>query len=117
MTRPGGATSALTVRAVTGPALAAGFRLAGLRVDEVDSTRDALTRIDQMAGDGETGVILVQQDLYDAMPDVQRRALEREPVPIIVPIPGATWAAGARDASDFLLDLLQRAIGYRVRLQ
>jgi vacuolar-type H+-ATPase subunit F/Vma7 len=111
------ASTQTLLRTIAGPALAAGFRLAGLRVEEVEATHDIGAVIERLAGDGETGVILVQQDLYDALPEPHRRALERAALPLIVPIPAAAWTAGAPDATTFLLDLLQRAIGYRVRLQ
>ena len=106
-----------TLRTVAGPALASGFRLAGLPVDEARSARDAGTIIELLLTQGEAGVILVQQDLYDALPETQRRALERAAAPILVPVPAAEWAAGRRGAEAYILDLLQRAIGYRVRLQ
>jgi len=32
-------------------------------------------------------------------------------------VPNASWTAGGRGGEDFILDLLRRAIGYRVRLQ
>jgi vacuolar-type H+-ATPase subunit F/Vma7 len=106
-----------SLRIVAGTALAAGFRLTGVVVDEVGDGREAAAVIDRLAGNGRTGILLVQQDLYDALPEAHRRALERAPLPIIVPIPPARWTDGAGDAASYLLDLLQRAIGYRVRLQ
>ncbi|HEX9563080.1 MAG TPA: V-type ATP synthase subunit F [Gemmatimonadaceae bacterium] len=106
-----------TLRTVASPALAAGFRLAGLRVDEASSPREAGAIIERLTTEAEAGVILVQQDLFEGLADTQRRALERAAVPIIVPIPAPKWATGRRAAEEYILDLLQRAIGYRVRLQ
>lgn len=106
-----------TLRVVTAPALAPGFRLAGLPVDEVESPGDAAAAIERLTREHDAGVILVQQDLWERLPEAARRALERAPVPIVVPIPPPQWAAHGRGAEDYILDLLQRAIGYRVRLQ
>lgn len=106
-----------TVRAITGPALASGFRLAGLTVDEVSDAREAAVRLERLAALPDTGVVLVEQDWFDALPDALRRSLERRPVPIVVPIPRVSWVADRGRAEAYILDLLQRAIGYRVRLQ
>jgi vacuolar-type H+-ATPase subunit F/Vma7 len=105
------------LRVVTDPALAPGFRLAGLPVDEAESPREAAAAIERLTREADAGVILVQQDLWERLPEAERRALERAPVPIVVPIPPPEWAARGRGAEDYILDLLQRAIGYRVRLQ
>lgn len=108
------------VRAVASPSLAPGFRLAGLVVDETDTRDDSEAignRLTVAADCAETGILLVEQALFDAAPEVIRRDLERRAVPILVPVPGATFAAAGRTAEDYILDLLRRAIGYRVRLQ
>jgi vacuolar-type H+-ATPase subunit F/Vma7 len=55
--------------------------------------------------------------LLDAVPEVVRRAAERRALPILVPIPAPAWGAGALDAESYILELLRRSIGYRVRLQ
>ena len=105
------------LRLILAPSLAAGFRLAGLEVDEARTPDEASRLVDRYASRPETGVILLQQDWFDALPDGQRRSLERVPVPVIVPVPLAEWTAGRDAAESYILDLLQRAIGYRVRLQ
>jgi hypothetical protein len=44
--------------------------------------------------------------------------MERRSIPVLLSLPGLDWTAAAPGAAaDTLLDLLQRAIGYRVRLQ
>jgi vacuolar-type H+-ATPase subunit F/Vma7 len=106
-----------SLRTIVGPALANGFRLAGLAVDEVRTPVEASALLDRLASRADIGVILLQQDWFDALPDAQRRALERAPLPIIVPIPPAEWMEHRGAAESYILDLLQRAIGYRVRLQ
>jgi len=106
-----------TLRVVTEPALATGFRLAGLPVEEAGSPRDLTAAIERLTREHDAGVILVQQDLWDDLPEADRRAIERTPVPIVVPVPPPRWTARGRGAEEYILDLLQRAIGYRVRLQ
>jgi V/A-type H+-transporting ATPase subunit F len=106
-----------TVRAVALPAAAAGLRLAGLAVDEVPTARAAPARILALADHRDVGVLLVEQDLLAAVPEPDRRALLDRPVPIVVPFPPPV-AGGAGPAADTIIrEILQRAIGYRVRLK
>lgn len=105
------------VRIVASPALAVGFRLAGLAADDADSPHDAERLLRDEAARPDAGVVLVQQGLYDEIPAATRRELERGSLPIVVPIPDAAWEEARRRPEDYILDLLQRAIGYRVRLQ
>lgn len=106
-----------TLRTIAGPSLAAGFRLAGVPVDEAADAREAAAILERLMERPETGVVLLEQEWFDALPEPQRRDLERRPVPIVVPIPRLQWAEGRGGAEEYILDLLQRAIGYRVRLQ
>lgn len=108
------------VRAVASPSLAAGFRLAGLQVDESEAGDDPAVIGDRLvlaADRADTGILLVEEALFNAAPEATRKDLEKRAVPILVPVPGATFAAAGRGAEDYILDLLRRAIGYRVRLQ
>jgi vacuolar-type H+-ATPase subunit F/Vma7 len=105
-----------TVRAIASPPVATGFRLAGVPCDEAATAREAIDLLFRMVSAGEVGVVLVEQSLLAAMPEPVRRELERRPTPIVVAVPAPEWEARHR-ADDYILDLLQRAIGYRVRLQ
>lgn len=108
------------VRALTTPSLASGFRMAGLLVDDVDIGEDAADigrRLVAAADRAQTGILFIEQALFNAAPEDTRRELERRSLPIIVPVPAATFAPTGHAAEDYILDLLRRAIGYRVRLQ
>ena len=109
--------TARTVRVVCRPVLAPGFRLAGLKTIEADDAEDAARRLDALLGDSSSGIVLIEQDLHDALPAAARRALAHRPLPLVVPFPGADWAAGPADAEAFIAELLRQAIGYRVRLR
>lgn len=105
------------VRVLASPAVAAGFRLAGLAAVGAAPGTEAATQVQRLAGDPTCGILLVEQPLLDALPGDLRDDLERRPLPLLVPIPPPAWEEGATGAEDYILDLLQRAIGYRVRLQ
>jgi vacuolar-type H+-ATPase subunit F/Vma7 len=105
----------LSVRVVCRPELAAGFELAGLRADTAVDAASARARLMALAGDPAVGIVLVDERLHRALPaDVVRR-LERLERPLVTTFPGPRFAA-AEAAEEVVVELLRRAIGYRVRL-
>jgi vacuolar-type H+-ATPase subunit F/Vma7 len=105
------------VRTVATPALAAGLRLAGLPADDVADASAAAERVAALVQKPDLGILLVEQPLYDAFPPAARRELENRALPIVVPVPAATWEAPGDRAESYILELLRRAIGYRVKLK
>ena len=104
------------VRILCRPAVAAGFRLAGLEPAEAADSGDGARRLARLLEDEEAGVILVQDDFYAALPDAERRALARRALPLLVPFPAPSWAPAPEGPEAFIAELLRLAIGYRVRL-
>jgi vacuolar-type H+-ATPase subunit F/Vma7 len=105
-----------SVRVLASPSIAAGFRLAGLAavdVDEAHATEQLLATVARP----NVGILVVEQSLLDAIPDDVRMEIEHRILPIIVPMPAPKWGATHGDAEAYILELLRRAIGYRVRLQ
>lgn len=105
------------VRVLASTATAPGYRLAGLTVDEVHKSADAGDQLASAAADTTVGILLVEQPLLDAVAPAVRRAVDRRALPIVVPIPPPNWTHEASDAESYIVELLRRAIGYRVRLQ
>jgi vacuolar-type H+-ATPase subunit F/Vma7 len=105
-----------SVRVLASPAIAAGFRLAGLSavdVVEAQATEQLLATVARP----NVGILVVEQSVLDAIPDDVRMEIEHRILPIIVPMPTPNWGATRGDAEAYILELLRRAIGYRVRLQ
>jgi vacuolar-type H+-ATPase subunit F/Vma7 len=105
------------VRIVCQPAAALGFVLAGLPVVEVASAAEGAARALGFAADPDVGVILLEEACYAALSEAQRRALERRPLPMIVPVPGPERRAVAEAPEEYLAEILRQAVGYRVRLR
>jgi vacuolar-type H+-ATPase subunit F/Vma7 len=104
------------VRVVCRPAVAAGFRLAGVRPNAVPDVSEGVRRVAGLLDDPTVGVLLVEEDVHAALPDTLRRAVARQPVPMIVPFPLPRWIEAPAPPEAFIAELLRRAIGYRVRL-
>lgn len=99
------------------PPACAGFALAGLHTAEATDPSHGAELVMALAARPDAGVLLVEQDFFDAIAEADRRALLRKATPVIVPFPSPTWEAHPPAPESFVLDLLQRAIGYRVRLR
>lgn len=103
------------VRVLCDAAVAPGFTLAGLRA-RASGPADATEALEQLSAEPRTGVVLVQSDLYDAAAGPALRRLERRSIPVLLPFPGPRWTARP-SAEEYVIELLRRAIGYRVRLR
>ena len=106
-----------TVRGIATPPVASGLRLAGIPTDAVSDGDTAAARLGALAAERDLGILLVEERLLDAVPPVVRREVERRPAPIIVPVPTPAWGEPPRDAEGLILELLRRAVGYRVKLR
>ena len=103
----------LNVRVLCRPEIAAGFELAGLKVDEVDEAGAGET-MRRIAADEATGIVLVEERLRRALPEDLMQRLDRQAAIVVVPFPSPSWGA-TRAADEYVLEILRQAVGYRVR--
>lgn len=104
------------VRVVGSEVACAGFSLAGLATHEVSTPREAAAVLHELVRRDDIGVVLVEQAMLSALGTAAEHELTRRPAPIIVPFPSPTWREREAAPESLVLELLQRAIGYRVRL-
>ena len=104
------------VAVLADPAVALGFRLAGLRPRVTDSRETAEKVLGEMMDESEWGVILVQEDLVPDLEPITRQRGEAS-LPILVPFPAPSGEALHGEAEAYVSELLRRAVGYRVRLR
>ncbi|HVX38191.1 MAG TPA: V-type ATP synthase subunit F [Gemmatimonadaceae bacterium] len=97
--------------------LAIGFALAGVSSIEAESREDALNKLAETLDDPTVGIVLVDHALVDALPEPVRMRAARRSTPILLSLPSPDWSETPDHGASAILDLLQRAIGYRVRLQ
>lgn len=105
------------VRVLCRPDVAAGFALAGMRAVPVTTPAAADLRLRELVREADTGVLLVEERLHEALPLELRRRLARRPLPMVVPFPGPAWAERPEGAEAYVIELLRQVIGYRVRLR
>lgn len=97
--------------------LISGFALAGIPVVEAESRDEAAARLADLVKRDDVGVVFANHAVVDALPESIRRRLARQSTPVLLALPDPDWSAAVDVHSNEILDLLQRAIGYRVRLQ
>lgn len=105
-----------TVRAVTGPEASRGFRLAGLPVRSAPDAEGAEAAVRQWSSDPDVAVIFVQRSLFDGLSEALLRSVASTAVPVVVPFPDPAWEE-AGPAEEWVVELLRRAVGYRVQLR
>lgn len=91
-----------------------GFELAGLEVARAADAGAASAALKQFTNDESTGVVLVDDALYRALPKDVTSRLDRQALPVVAPFPAPSWDAQGT-AEAYVLDILRQAIGYRVR--
>jgi vacuolar-type H+-ATPase subunit F/Vma7 len=96
--------------------LISGFALAGVRVFEAASGEAAAREIGRLTDQTSAGVVIIEEPLYEDIPEELRRGFARSSFPVVIPVPGPDWTAES-SAHEYIVEILRRAIGYRVRLQ
>ena len=105
-----------TIRVMSSPATSAGFQLGGILPIEAATPAAGAREIGKVLEGRGLGGLLVEEPIYTALDDGERRAISRRPLPMVVPFPGPAWTATTGTPEDFIAELLRQAIGYRVRL-
>ncbi|HZI22006.1 MAG TPA: V-type ATP synthase subunit F [Gemmatimonadales bacterium] len=105
------------LRVLCRPEVAVGFGLAGLKANEVTTPDAGTAAVRELLAAPDAGVALIEDRLYDALPDDLRRQLGRRPLPMLVPFPGPAWAERPAAPEAYIVELLRQVIGYRVRLR
>jgi vacuolar-type H+-ATPase subunit F/Vma7 len=106
------------VRVICRRETALGIALAGIAPIVVETPADAAAALAALANTpGRGGVVLIEAALYDGLPSATRRQLRRDGTPIAMPFPGPAALAPGASPEGELLEILRRAVGYRVRLR
>ncbi len=101
---------------ITTPQSSTGFVLAGVSVFPEGDGASAGRRIELLMSESDAGVVMIEEALYRDLPEDLMRMIRHQAIPVIIPIPGPSWGVEST-AHDYIVNILRRAIGYRVRLQ
>jgi len=101
---------------ITSPGLSAGFALAGVLVFDASDGADAARQTGHLVDEMNAGVIIMDEPLYEDLPEEIKRDLRKSAHPVVIPVPGPDWMTETT-AHEYIVEILRRAIGYRVKLQ
>jgi len=107
----------VALRAICTHETALGLALAGIAPIEAATGDDAAAALAALAPTPSNGgVIFIESKLYDALPPATRRQIRRDGTPILMPFPSPAIDRGIAPEQE-LLEVLRRAVGYRMRLR
>lgn len=101
------------VTVVVPPELAAGFRLAGVVVEEAADAADAEGILSAMIG-GERGIAGVYAPFHAELDAAMQERCERSTDPIVVPLPAGLERADAAAHRARIAAMLERAVGFHI---
>jgi vacuolar-type H+-ATPase subunit F/Vma7 len=105
------------LRAICTHETALGMALSGLAPVEAQTGVEAARILDSFATmPARGGVVFIEAVLYDALPSAMRRRIQRDGLPILMPFPSPAMGRALLPEQE-LLDVLRRAVGYRMRLR
>lgn len=99
---------------ITSPDLAPGFQLAGVETFPVDSIDAAEKLLRQLLAGEEASLIVVPQDLLQALPNRLQRQIEASYRPLVMAIPGGAPSTPAEGRRHYIAELIRRAIGFHI---
>lgn len=110
-------TSVARVIALVGPALAPGFRLAGIEANPVQTAAQMERAAERLLIDREKGIVLLDGSLFQQLPETLRRKVEESTAPHFLPIPTGQPSRDASAPETHLAGVIRRAIGYQVKIR
>jgi V/A-type H+-transporting ATPase subunit F len=99
---------------ITTPDLAPGFQLAGVETFAVETAEKAESLLRELLAGDEASLIVVRQDLLQAMPPRLQRQLEASYRPLVMAIPGGGPTAPTEERRYYIAELIRRAIGFHI---
>ena len=99
---------------ITHPALAPGFRLAGVEVVSADNGERARNELVRLLDEGEAGIIAIDAPYFSALDSGTARRIEHMVKPVVVSLPVGADVLPEHRRSRQIAELIRRAIGIRM---
>ncbi len=99
---------------ITNPALAPGFRLAGVEVIAAESQERARNALVRLLDEGEAGIIAIDAPYFSTLDYATARRVEELVKPVVVSLPVGAELLPEQRRSRQIAELIRRAIGIRM---
>ena len=104
------------VIAIVPPGQGMGFTLAGIDIRETATREEALGALEEEMDDERNGVIFIDEDYLENLPRNLQRRVDETVVPLVVGLPVISKWEYVHDQDERFQRIVQRAIGYRIKL-
>ena len=102
------------VLVITDEEIGTGFRLAGMEVLEASTSSEAATLLRECMVDGNYGMILINEEYLSHLELKTKSMIEESTIPHVIPIPLKMKWEFEESKSNYLNDMIKRAIGYQI---
>ena len=92
-----------------------GFSLAGVRIHEVANLTDAHQALGVEMDDEHNGIILIDETFTRELPQKLKKRVDESAIPLVMEIPVITKWEYIQKSEEIIGDLIQRAVGYRIK--
>jgi V/A-type H+-transporting ATPase subunit F len=96
---------------------ALGFRLAGIESRAVETPKEMEQNIASLSADREVRIVILDEGIFNGIPEPLKRKSEESVSPIFVPVPTLRqWRVKIRP-EEYVARLIRRAIGYQIKIR
>ena len=92
-----------------------GFALAGVQIREVANISDAHRVLAVEMDDEHNGIILIDELFTTELPSKLQKRVDESAIPLVMGIPVITKWEYVQKSEDIIVDIIQRAVGYRIK--
>ena len=92
-----------------------GFALAGVQIREVANISDAHKVLAVEMDDEHNGIILIDELFTTELPTKLQKRVDESAIPLVMGIPVITKWEYVQKSEDIIGDIIQRAVGYRIK--
>ncbi len=104
------------VAAITDADTADGFNLTPVETYVCDTPEEAVKKLRDMLNDDTIGIIIINEDFFNAVDERTRKKIDRIYRPIVVPVPAKKKLGAAEGRRDYLASLIRLAVGFDIKL-
>lgn len=102
---------------ITYPDTSLGFSLAGVEVKEVEEGGDITAVLNDIIKTGEYGLLVVEEKFLAKVDEGVLKRIRKTGIPVIVPIDTPISWQTETEMESYIARLIQRAIGYQVKIK
>lgn len=94
-----------------------GFELAGIESHPTPSVETMTRSVEAIFKEAEIEVVILEEELFRALPEGFQRRIEESTSPIFVPVRTIRRTSDQQPSEEYLARMIRRAIGYQIKIR